>query len=210
MNKQLESNGEMTEIPLFPLKTVLLPGNKLALKIFETRYLDMVAHCMREDQCFGVILIQNGEETQSDSEIFSFGTTATIDDFQNSADGLLSITALGQQRFEIHSTRCEDDGLIIAEVELLEEVSCHEVPEQFFYMQELLEHISAQEGRIQIDVGDFSSIMYQLIYLLPLDTLLKQRLLEVPDCNERAVILHAELIRLGVIQYVKPDRESTP
>jgi len=199
----------MTEIPLFPLKTALLPGNKLALKIFETRYLDMVARCLREDQCFGVILIQNGEETQSDSEIFSIGTTATIDDWQNRADGLLSITALGQQRFEIRSTRSEADGLVIAEVELLEETRGQEVPEQFFYMQELLEHISAQEGRIQIDVGDFSSIIYQLIYLLPLDTLLKQRLLEVPECNDRAVVLHAELIRLGVIQYVKPDREST-
>jgi len=198
---------EMIEIPLFPLKTVLLPGNKLALKIFETRYLDMVARCMREDQCFGVILIQNGEETQTDSEIFSFGTTATIADFQNRADGLLSITVLGQQRFEIHSTRCEADGLIIAKVELLEEASCDQVPEQFFYMQELLEHISAQEGRTQIDVGDFASIMYQLIYLLPLDTLLKQRLLELPDCNDRAVVLHAELIRLGVIQYVKPGEE---
>ena len=196
----------MTEIPLFPLKTVLLPGNQLALKIFEARYVDMVAHCMREDQCFGVILIQNGEETQPDSEIFSIGTTATIDDFQNRADGLLSISALGQQRFQIHSTRCEDDGLIIAEVELLREARHHEVPEQFFYMQELLEHISAQEGRVQIKLGDFSEIMYQLIYLLPLDTLLKQRLLEMPDCNERALILHAELIRLGVIQYVKPNR----
>jgi len=196
----------MTEIPLFPLKTVLLPSNKLALKIFEPRYLDMVARCMREEQCFGVILIQNSEETEADSEIFSIGTTATIDDWQNRADGLLSITALGQQRFEIHSTRCEHDGLIVGEVEILDEPSWHEVPEQFFYMQELLEHISAQEGKIKVDVGDFSIIMYQLIYLLPLDTLLKQRLLEVPNCNDRAVILHAELIRLGVIQYVKPDQ----
>jgi Lon protease-like protein len=196
----------MTEIPLFPLKTVLLPSNKLALKIFEPRYLDMVARCMREEQCFGVILIQNGEETETDSEIFSIGTTATIDDWQNRADGLLSITALGGQRFEIHATRCEHDGLIVGEIEILDEPTCHEVPEQFFYMQELLEHISAQEGKTQIDVGDFSIIMYQLIYLLPLDTLLKQRLLEVPNCNDRAIILHAELIRLGVIQYVKPDQ----
>jgi len=195
----------MIEIPLFPLKTVLLPGNKLALKIFESRYLDMVARCMREDGSFGVILIQNGEETQSNSEIFTIGTTATIDDWQNRADGLLSITALGQQRFEILSRRCEADGLIVAEVELLTDTVCEEVPEQFFYMQELLEHISAQEGKTQIEIDDFSLIMYQLIYLLPLDTMLKQRLLEVPDCNDRAVILHAELIRLGVIQYIKPE-----
>jgi hypothetical protein len=40
---------------------------------------------------------------------------------------------------------------------------------------------------------------------LPLETTLKQRLLEISDCNDRAVILHAELIRLGVIQYIKPE-----
>ena len=48
----------------------------------------------------------------------------------------------------------------------------------------------------------------QLIYLLPLEPNLKQRLLEVPESTDRAVILHAELIRLGVIQYVKPDASN--
>ena len=48
-------------------------------------------------------------------------------------------------------------------------------------------------------------MVYQLVYLLPLDSTLKQQLLEVPDSYERAMVLHAELIRLGVIQYVKPD-----
>ena len=195
----------MTELPLFPLKTVLLPGNKLSLKIFESRYIDMIANCMRDDQCFGVVFIQHGEETAFDSEISSIGTTATIADWQTRADGLLGITALGLQRFEIQAARSEDNGLMIGEIELLNEDPCHEIPEQFFYMQELLEHISAQEGQAPIEVHDFSIIMYQLIYLLPLNSLLKQRLLEIPDCNDRAVILHAELIRLGIIQYVKPD-----
>ncbi len=33
------------ELALFPLKTVLLPGNDLSLKIFEPRYTDMIAEC---------------------------------------------------------------------------------------------------------------------------------------------------------------------
>ena len=69
----------------------------------------------------------------------------------------------------------------------------------------MLDHISAQAGRIRNPDQPFSEILYQLIYLLPLETALKQRLLEIPECNDRAIILHAELIRLGVIQYVKPD-----
>ncbi len=195
----------MSEIPLFPLKTVLLPGNTLELKIFEPRYLDMIANCMREDGQFGVILIHRGEETGVDADIYSVGTTATISDWENRADGLLGITALGLERFEILSTRTEAGGLTFAEIKLLDECATPEIPEQYRYMLELLDHISAQAGRISNPDQSFSEILYQLIYLLPLEVTLKQRLLEIPECNDRAVILHAELIRLGVIQYIKPE-----
>ena len=195
----------MAEIPLFPLKTVLLPGNTLELKIFETRYLDMIATCMRENSPFGVVLIHNGDETLVDADIYSIGTTATISDWENRADGLLGITALGIERFEILSTHTQHDGLTLADIRALGKDSTLETPEQFAYMLELLNHVSAHEGRIQGEGQGFCEMLYQLIYLLPLETMLKQRLLEIPDCNDRAVILHAELIRLGVIQYIKPD-----
>ncbi len=195
----------MAEIPLFPLKTVLLPGNTLELKIFETRYLDMVATCMRENSLFGVVLIHNGDETLIDADIYSVGTTATISDWENRADGLLGITALGIERVEILSTRTQHDGLTLADIKTLEESSTLETPEQFAYMLELLNHVSAHEGRIHGEQQGFCEMLYQLIYLLPMETTLKQRLLEIPDCNDRAVILHAELIRLGVIQYIKPE-----
>ena len=198
----------MAEIPLFPLKTVLLPGNRLALKIFEPRYLDMIAACMREDGCFGVVLIHKGEETLVNADVHSIGTTATISDWEHRADGLLGITALGLERFEIVSTNTQSDGLTRAEVTILEEEPDEGIPEQYGYMQELLEHIRAQEGGTHEPTPSFARVLYQLVYLLPLETQLKQRLLEVPDSNDRAAILHAELIRLGVIQYVKPESEA--
>ena len=194
----------MIELPLFPLKTVLLPGNTLSLRVFEPRYLDMIAHCMREDSSFGVVLIYKGEETLSDTDVHSIGTTAKICDWQDRADGLLGVTALGLERFEIISTQVQNDGLTLGKVNMLTETEVGDTPEQFFYMQELLNHISAQEGKLQDENQSFSEMMYRLIYLLPLDSNLKQRLLEIPNCGDRAVILHAELIRLGVIQYVKP------
>ncbi|MCP4432603.1 MAG: peptidase S16 [Gammaproteobacteria bacterium] len=198
----------MTQLALFPLKTVLLPGNKLALKIFEPRYVDMIASCMRGDCRFGVVLIQQGEETSTDSEICSVGTTASIFDWQKRADGLLGITALGHDRFEVIDTHCQTNGLVIANINIISEADNIEIPEQYAYMQELLAHICAQEGNKEVESSGFVATLYQLIYLLPLDTSLKQRLLEVPDCNDRAMILHAELIRLGVIQYVKPDTDQ--
>jgi uncharacterized protein len=196
----------LIELSLFPLKTVLLPGNKLPLKIFEPRYIDMVAECMRDQKPFGVVLIYQGEETNSDIEIFTTGTTATIIDFQNRDDGLLGITVEGLQRFRIDATRSLPGGLLIAEVETLHEEVIEHIPDQYYYMFELLKHVTSSQFPIP-DPDDFNTIIYQLIYLLPLENTLKQQLLEVPDCMERAVILHAELIRLGVIQYVKPESQ---
>jgi len=198
----------MTELPLFPLKTVLLPSNKLSLKIFEPRYLDMIAKCMRDESKFGVVLIFKGEETVSETDIYSVGTTATISDWEDRADGLLGITALGIERFEIKSTHTQSDGLTIAEIEILPDTDTREMPEQYTYMRSLLEHISSRAGKAPDESQAFSEMLYQMIYLLPLESNLKQRLLEITDCSDRAAILHAELIRLGVIQYVKPDLKS--
>ena len=192
------------ELALFPLKTVLLPGNSLSLKIFEPRYTDMIAECMRDQKPFGIVLIHQGEETDSEVEIHTTGTTAMVSDWQNRDDGLLGITIEGGQRFQVLSTRTLQSGLLMAEIDYLDEEEELDIPDQFFYMQELLMHISNQKQE-QLPPAEFCSIVYQLIYLLPLDYTLKQQLLEVPHCMDRAVVLHAELIRLGVIQYVKPD-----
>lgn len=198
----------MNDFPLFPLKTVLLPGNRLSLKIFETRYLDMIARCMRENQAFGVVLIHSGEESQLVSDIYSIGTTATIIDWEHRPDGLLGISAEGQQRFEIESTWSQDDGLVLADISLLEETEPADTPTQYHYMVELLDHVNAQIGQHRDEHQNFNEMLYQLIYLMPLESTLKQHLLEIPDCLDRAAILHAELIRLGIIQYIKPSEAS--
>jgi Lon protease-like protein len=191
------------ELALFPLKTVLLPGNKLPLKVFESRYTDMVASCLREDKPFGVVLIYRGDETSSDADIYNIGTSARVVDWQNRDDGLLGITCTGEQRFRVLGTRIQPDGLIVAEVELIEDDCDVPVPDQYYYMAELLKHVSANKNEVQLR-HDFNATMYQLIFLLPLSNQLKQQLLEVPVCHDRAMVLHAELIRLGVIQYIKP------
>ncbi len=166
----------------------------------------MIAECMRETKPFGIVLIYQGEETDSEVEIFTTGTSAAVTDWQNRADGLLGITVRGQKRFRVLSTKTQQSGLLIADVEFIEEEPEQDIPDQFYYMSELLEHVSNQKGAKEKE-RNFCDIVYQLIYLLPLDSTLKQQLLEVPQCLDRAVVLHAELIRLGVIQYVKPGEK---
>ena len=69
---------ETLRIPLFPLNTVLFPGGVLPLKIFEQRYLDMAAACMKEDSLFGICLIDKGGEVGRAAVPHGVGTLATI------------------------------------------------------------------------------------------------------------------------------------
>jgi hypothetical protein len=49
-------------IPLFPLHSVLFPGGRLPMRIFEQRYMDMAKVCLKESSSFGICLIASGEE----------------------------------------------------------------------------------------------------------------------------------------------------
>ena len=83
-------------LPLFPLQTVLFPGGELGLRIFEPRYLDMIARAMREASSFGVVAIRDGTEV-GPADFYAVGTTARkqIDRFHKepSADVLRVIEA---------------------------------------------------------------------------------------------------------------------
>src|ERR1035438_7029779 len=105
------------QIPLFPLNTVLFPGGLLPLRIFETRYVDMVGRCMRQNEAFGVVLIRQGSETRSNTTTCTMGCTAQIVDFQTLEDGLLGLLCRGESRFRIVQRSQQTDGLNLASVE---------------------------------------------------------------------------------------------
>ena len=58
----MENDDATEELRLFPLNTVLFPGVKLPLRIFEERYKLMIGECLEEEAPFGVVLIQDGQE----------------------------------------------------------------------------------------------------------------------------------------------------
>ena len=103
-------------VPLFPLSTVLFPGGPLPLRIFEARYLDMIGRCMKDESPFGVVLIREGAEV-GQAETHDIGTLARIVDWYQGSDGLLGVTAVGEDRFQLLSTRKQADGLNIGAIE---------------------------------------------------------------------------------------------
>ena len=182
-----------TDIALFPLGTVLFPGGLLPLRIFETRYVDMVSRCMRQDETFGVVLINQGTETSSDVETASFGTTARIIDFQTLQDGLLGLLCRGESRFRIMQRSQQTDGLNLASIEWVRDPSDVAIDAQYQSLVKILrEAMSRLENLgkfIEPNYSDATWVSYRLAEFLPLPAKLQQKLLEIDDPNERLKLL---------------------
>jgi Lon protease-like protein len=103
-------------LPVFPLNTVLFPGQLLPLHIFEPRYRIMVEECEREGSSFGVALIHNGSEVSEGAEPYDVGTSARIRRIERLENGRMNIICLGESRFKILALR-HDRPFLSAEVE---------------------------------------------------------------------------------------------
>jgi hypothetical protein len=173
----------LTDLPLFPLGTVLFPGGLLPLRLFEQRYLEMAKACLREGSPFGVCLIREGAEVGAPALPEPVGCLAQIVQWDMQQLGLLQIQALGGRRFRILERRLQADGLARASVELLPEEIDAPVPANLAVCRELLERIAAEHGeRLFAKPPRFDSCAWvaaRLAEILPLPGPLKQQLLEL-------------------------------
>ncbi len=97
-------NHGMETLPLFPLNTVLFPGQLLPLHIFEPRYRQMTGECIQHGRPFGVVLIRSGEEVGETAEPYEVGTTAHILQMERQADDRMNLLCVGNARFRIRQT----------------------------------------------------------------------------------------------------------
>lgn len=113
-------------LPLFPLKTVLFPGALLALKVFETRYLDLMSECLRQGTPFGVVCLRQGQEasrnraTEGRTQLEEVGVLVRIDDIDAEQAGILSVRCTGTQRFRrVGPPGRRENGLWHSQAELM-------------------------------------------------------------------------------------------
>ena len=178
----------MNSIALFPLNIVLFPAGPLPLRIFETRYVDMVRRCMREAQEFGVVLIREGREV-GPAETFDVGTVAKMVDFHQLSDGLLGLSCVGRQRFRIRTRSRQADGLNLAEVDWLPAEPAVAVPARHARLPELLKNVLPQLGEVYTDIemhlDDAAWVGHRLAEILPIPLADKQAYLEMDDPIQR-------------------------
>jgi len=189
-------------IPLFPLHTVLFPGGTLPLRIFEPRYMDMISRCMKTSSGFGVCLIREGSEVGRAAETYDIGTLSDIAYFDRQADGLLGITALGRQRFQVVGREVRQDQLILAEVELLENEPATPLPREFGAARDTLRSLLDQLGHPFITMDkryeEASWVGSRLAELLPIRLEQKQYFLQLDDPVQRLERISALLEELDI------------
>mgnify|MGYP000904047313 CR=1 FL=1 len=177
-------------LPLFPLNSVLLPGAWLDLRIFETRYLDLIRDCSRHGTSFGVVLIREGRDTDATNDIHAIGCEARIIDFSTLPDGLLGIRVEGARRFRIRDSHVAGNGLRVANVDWLPQVDASPVPSEFAVLVTILERL-AEHGDSQLGAADKARfddadwVSWRVVERLPLELPEKQQALEQDEPLQR-------------------------
>lgn len=177
-------------LPLFPLSTVLFPGCVLDLQIFEARYLDMIARCMKQGSGFGVVCILEGSEVgDAPQDIALIGCEALIRDFKQQDNGLLGIRVEGGRRFQVLSTQAQPNQSLLAEIEWMDEVAEQPLGEEdqdlLALLKALAEHPMVAALEMNTEVSGQQSLGNQLAYLLPFAEEDKLELLQVDDPQQR-------------------------
>jgi Lon protease-like protein len=189
---------EIEDLPLFLLNTVLFPGGRLPLRIFEQRYMGMAKVCLKEGSPFGVCLIREGTEVGEPAVPAGIGTLARITDWDMPQLGLLQVVARGEGRFRILERRVERDGLARARIEPIADDDDSPVPPAGARCARLLERLlnetpDALAGPHRLDSSWWVGL--RLAELLPLPMESKQELLEMTDARVRLERLNALFTR---------------
>jgi hypothetical protein len=183
------NNAENNEVFLFPLNTVLFPGGRLPLRIFEQRYLEMTKQCIAGDRPFGVCQIKEGNETGTPAVPEPYGCLARIVSWDMPQQGMFQLQTEGTTRFRILHSSVAKNGLISATIETLphdqpvtpSSVLCTDV------LKAIIDKIGTDHFPPPHRFDDAAWIGYRLAEVLPLDRKTRQRMLQLSDPHERLV-----------------------
>ncbi|MFK7892580.1 MAG: LON peptidase substrate-binding domain-containing protein, partial [Granulosicoccus sp.] len=150
---------------------------------------------------FGICLVKNGRETGAPSEPYPWGTSVSIIDFDQGADGLLHITARGEQEFKVLTYTSSDTGLIVGEVELLptnEPTAMQPEHELLANKLELiLSYLDTDTRFDEQHLDDADWVCHRLLEVLPLAPDAKFDLLQMSTNRERLQALSGLQIEIA-------------
>lgn len=201
-------------LPLFPLKTVLFPDGILPLKVFETRYIDMLRECMKRDTPFGVVLIKSGQEVGVAAEPEDVGCLANITGWDMENLGVMMLRTRGGERFRILETRVLPDQRLEARIEMLAadtaapisdiHVSCARTLK--IVIDDIYAKGRAERGEdfispfsMPAQLDNAGWVANRWCEILPIPLKARQKLLELGDAQSRLSVVHQYLLQHKIL-----------
>jgi Lon protease-like protein len=191
---------------MFPLGSVLLPGELLPLHVFEPRYRALIVDLLSDDVNepeFGVTLIERGLEVGGGDQRAAIGTVARVLNIEALDAHRYGVVALGTRRIRVQAW-LPDDPYPLADVEdhldpppddterfMIDVAACAARVNQVHRMAVDLGDI---EDGLELELSD-DPIMasYQLVSFVPFGPADRDRLLGAPDPWQRLELLDAAL-----------------
>jgi ATP-dependent Lon protease len=189
----------MSELGLFPLGMVLLPGEQVPLHIFEPRYRELIGECVEHETPFGLVLAD-------DEGMRDVGTEArVIEVVEELEDGRMNIVVEGGGRFRVVEVS-EERSFATAEVADVVDDGGDPTREELDRCVAAYDRvIKAAEADIDELDPDGGSVSFQIGARVDLGVEVKQDLLELRSERDRVVMLTPLLDRAA--EAVRRDRE---
>jgi uncharacterized protein len=195
-----------SQLPMFPLNTVLFPGVTMPLHVFEDRYRALVHHLLtihdRSERLFGVVAIREGYEVGSHGSrsVHRIGCVAQMTSVEPYEDGRFDIEVVGRSRFRLDAMDTSGPYLVGQVTHLPDDPRKEGTAEE---AARALETFAAYRARLSelrgADVldGALPRDPTYLSYTLAATCLLtlreRQALLEADSARERLIMLRMSL-----------------
>jgi Lon protease-like protein len=172
----------LSDIPLFPLNVVLMPGASMPLHIFEERYKQMINECLEEGSEFGMVLAD-------ESGTREVGCTARIVELmERYEDGRLLILVEGARRFRLNGV-LGGKPYYVGEMEYFEDSGGEEdiaglAEECVALLERVVE--AATDGSVDIEVEPpYRNLSFAIAGRIEFDLDTRQQILELTTERER-------------------------
>jgi Lon protease-like protein len=192
----------MSDIPLFPLNVVLMPGAPMPLHIFEERYRQMVDECLERQSEFGMVLAD-------ESGTRRVGCTAKIVELvERYEDGRMLILVEGSRRFRLNNI-LTGKPYYVGEIEYLDEEPEEEVNALAEECIALLERVveAATEGSVGIEIEPpYRNLAFAIAGRVEFDLETRQQILELT--SERARLEKVKELLAAAAEKLEREREA--
>ena len=159
------------KIPIFPLKSIILPGGQFPLRIFERRYLDMIRDSLKTNSGFVIALTK--KDADYISSVHDYACYVDIIDWSQLDGGLLGITVEGKSLVTLSNCKLDETNLLRGDAQQIKSSIDHLIPQKYqilskFY-RKIYPEIKAYIFHNKSKYNDANWIGFRLIECLPIE-----------------------------------------